>query len=197
VDGVKHVICVTRLSVISLDPATGKLRFRFPFNSTGPKVSAANPVILGDKLFVTASYGAGAVYGQIQADGFKSLWESDEILSSQYTTPIQVEGKLIGVDGRQDAGNPILKCIDPMTQKVLWEKPGLGYATLIAADGKLLIVTTEGELILAALDVKAIRELARARLSNGTIRALPALANGRLYIRDTNELKCFDLRPEP
>ena len=197
VGGVKHVIAVTRLSVISLDPATGKLRFRFPFNGPGPKVSAANPVILGDKLFVTASYQAGAVFAEIQADEAKMIWQSDETLSSQYTTPIEVEGKLIGVHGRQDLGNPVLRCIDPAAQKVLWEKEDLGYATLIAADGKLLIVTTDGELIVAALDVKAYRELARAKLTSETIRALPALANGRLYVRDTGELKCFDLRQQP
>ena len=194
VGGVKHVVCVTRLNVISLDPANGKLRFRFPFNETGPKVSAANPVVLDDKLFVTASYQAGAVWAQIQANGVKTIWESDEVLSSQYTTPIEHEGKLIGVHGRQDVGSPLLRSIDPQTQKVLWEKEDLGYATLIAADGKLLIVTTEGELILAALDTAAYRELARTRLSNRTIRALPALAGGRLYVRDTNELKCINLQ---
>lgn len=198
VNGVRHVVCVTRLNVVSVDPATGKLRFRFPFNAPGPKVSAANPVILDeDKLFVTASYQAGAVFAQMQADDVKILWQSDEILSSQYTTPILHKGKLIGVHGRQDIGNPVLRCIDPHTQKVIWEKPGLGYATLLAADGKILILTTEGELILAALDTTAYRELGRARLSNRTIRALPALANGRLYVRDTDVLKCYDLRPTP
>jgi outer membrane protein assembly factor BamB len=195
VNGLRHVICITRLSVISIDPTNGKLQFQFPFNGPGPKVSAANPVILGDDVFVTASYAAGAVVANIQPKAAKILWQSDEVLSSQYTTPIAVDGKLIGIHGRQDVGEPILRCIDPQTQKVLWEKPGLGYATLIAADGKLLILTTEGELILASLDTTAYRELARATLSNRTIRALPALSKGLLYVRDTDTLKCFDLRP--
>lgn len=196
VNDVQHVVCITRLSVVSVDPATGKLRFRFPFNAPGPKVSAANPVILDkDKLFVTASYQAGAVYAQMQAESVKTLWQSDDVQSSQYTTPILHQGKLIGIHGRQDVGNPVLRCIEPQTQKVLWEKPGLGYATLLAADGKLLILTTKGELILAALDTTEYRELGRTRLSDRTVRALPALANGRLYVRDTDVLKCFDLRP--
>lgn len=198
VNGARHVVCITRLNVVSVDPATGKLRFRFPFNAPGPKVSAANPLVLDqDKLFVTASYQAGAVFAQMQPDDVKILWQSDEILSSQYTTPILHEGKLIGVHGRQDIGNPMLRCIDPKTQKVLWEKAGLGYATLLAADEKLLILTTEGELILAALDTTKYRELDRAQLSDRTIRALPALANGRLYVRDTDVLKCYDLRSKP
>ncbi|MCA9068506.1 MAG: PQQ-binding-like beta-propeller repeat protein, partial [Planctomycetaceae bacterium] len=190
--------CITRLSVVSVNPANGKLRFRFPFNAPGPKVSAANPIVLDkDKLFVTASYQAGAVFAQMQADDVKILWQDDEVLSSQYTTPILHKGLLIGIHGRQDIGNPVLRCIDPRTRKVLWEKEGLGYATLLAADEKLLILTTEGELILVALDTSAYRELGRATLSNRTVRALPALADGRLYVRDTDVLKCYDLRPAP
>ena len=193
VDNVRHVIVITRLNVVSVDPVNGNLRFRFPFNAPGPKVSAANPVILGDKLFVTASYGAGAVFAEIQPKNAKILWQNDDLLSSQYTTPIEHDGKLIGIHGRQDVGEPVLRSIDPQTQKVLWEKDGLGYATLLAADGKLLILTTEGELVMAALDAAAYRELARTRLSNKTIRALPALANGRLYVRDTDKLMCLEL----
>ncbi len=135
------------------------------------------------------------MFANIQPKEAKIVWQSDEVLSSQYTTPILVAGKLIGIHGRQDIGDPVLRCIDPITQKVLWEKEGLGYATLIAADGKLLILTTEGELILAALDTTAYKEHARVRLSNNTTRALPALANGLFYVRDTGTLKCLDLRP--
>lgn len=196
VGNVRHVICITRLSVVSLDPANGDVRFRFPFNAPGPKVSAANPVMLGENLFVTASYSAGAVFAQVQPKEAKILWQNDDLLSSQYTTPIVVDGKLIGIHGRQDIGDPVLRCIDPKTQQVLWEKDGLGYATLLAADGKLLILTTEGELVLAALDTKAYRELGRARLSDNTVRALPALANGLFYVRDTETLKCFNLKPQ-
>ncbi len=194
IEKTRHVICITRLSVVSVDPDNGKLRFQFPFNALGPKVSAANPVVLNDQLFVTASYQAGAVFAKIQANTAKAVWQSDEVLSSQYTTPIVFEGKMIGIHGRQDQGAPLLRCVDPKTQKVLWEKSGLGYATLIAADGKLLIVTTEGELIVAALNTAAYRELGRTTVLDRTTRALPALADGLLYVRDTNTLKCVDLR---
>ncbi len=193
VNDVRHVLVIARLSVVSVDPANGKLQFRFPYNAPGPKVSAANPVILGDKLFVTASYGAGAVFAKIEPNNAKILWQNDDLLSSQYTTPIEHKGKLIGIHGRQDVGEPVLRCIDPLAQKVLWEKAGLGYATLLAADGKLLILTTDGELVMAALDTAAYRELARTRLSNNTIRALPALANGRLYVRDADKLMSLEL----
>ena len=40
-------------------------------------------------------------------------------------------------------------------------------------------------------------ELARQQISDGTVRALPALADGLLYVRDSKLLKCVDLRPAP
>ena len=75
-----------------------------------------------------------------------------------------------------------------------WNEPGFGYATLIKAGDKLLILKTDGTLVLARTNPRKFEELARAKLSEGTIHGLPALAAGRLYIRDGQMLKCFDLR---
>ncbi len=190
IDGVRHLIVITRYKGVSLDPATGAIRFQFPFGKRGPTVNAANPTVIGDKLFLTANYGVGAVYGQIGRDSFKELWSSDAVLSSQYATCVEDRGLLYGVHGRQDAGVASLRCIDPATKEVRWEKAGFGYATLIKADGKLLILKTDGELVLADLNGEHFAERARARLFDSETRALPALSNGRLFARDTRTLKC-------
>jgi len=194
VDGERHLIFVTRMSALSLDPATGQVRFQISFGKRGPTVNAASPTVIGDRLFLTSSYGVGAVYGRITDDALDVLWESDEILSSQYTTCIHDQGVLYGIDGRQDVGAATLRCIDPAAKQVRWEKPGFGYATLLLADGKLLVLKTNGELVLAAADAKRYRELGRAELFRSETRALPALAGGRFYARDMHTLKCFDLR---
>ena len=129
---------------------------------------------------------------QVDSKSVKVDW-NDDILSSQYTTPILFDGAVIGVDGRQDAGLSTLKCFDPNSRKELWSKPGQKYSTLIAADGKLLIMQTDGVLTMAKLSKDRYQELGSASLLSGTTRALPALANGRLYIRNENSLSCFDL----
>jgi outer membrane protein assembly factor BamB len=98
------------------------------------------------------------------------------------------------VDGRQDVPPARLRCFDPQTGKIQWTKNEFPVANLIVADGKLVIVTDDGGLILAAAASDSYHELARARLSRATTRALPALSNGLLYVRDTSSLKCVDLR---
>jgi outer membrane protein assembly factor BamB len=116
------------------------------------------------------------------------------MLSSQYTTPIIANGLVYGVDGRQDGGPVTLKCFDPETRKLKWSKPLTNYATLIAADGKLLIQQTDGLLRLAKLDGKKYEEVATAKLCDGQTRPLPALASGKYYLRGRSTLRCYDLR---
>lgn len=193
-DGAAHALFITRLHFVSLDPATGKERFRTAFGARGPTVNGANPVMLGDDALLTASYGVGAKLVRLGKDSAQTTWEDEPILSSQYTTPIIDNGLVYGVDGRQDGGPVALKCIDPETRKAKWTKPLTNYATLIAADGKLLIQQTDGQLRLANLDGKKYEELGSAELFKSQTRALPALANGRYYVRDRTLLRCFNLK---
>jgi outer membrane protein assembly factor BamB len=188
---VRHVVFVTRLNVVSVDPQTGAERFRFPFGSRGPTVNAANPLILGDHLFVSASYGVGARWAKIGARQATKVWESDDVMSSQYTTCVENDGYLYGIDGRQDVGVARLRCIDPSSGKVQWTEEGFGTGNLILADGKLLIVKTDGDLVLAEPSPQRYRQLASAKLSDTTVQALAALSGGRLYVRDTKTLKCL------
>ena len=191
-ENTRHLLCVTRLNFVSLDPINGREQFRTPFGQRGPTVNGAIPVVTGNHVLLTASYGIGAQWLKIHADHAEVVWD-DETLSSQYTTPILHDGAFFGIDGRQDGGAISLKCFDPITRTEHWSKSGLKYATLIGADGKLLVMQTDGLLRIVRLTKARYEELASASLMSGTTRALPALANGRLYVRNEKTLACFDL----
>ena len=51
-----------------------------------------------------------------------------------------------------------------------------------------------GELALAPASPKGFRFLSRAQLLKGVVRAYPALANGRYFVRNETQLAAFDLR---
>jgi outer membrane protein assembly factor BamB len=190
----RHLIVETRLATYSLDPENGNVRFQIPFGQRGPTVNGANPTVIGDRLFLTASYGVGAVYARIGDAAIETLWASDDVLSTQYATCIADRGVLYGINGRDDQGSASLRCVDPEKQKVLWEKENFGYATLLKADGKLLAQKTDGTLVLLRLDPTRSIELASAQVFNTKTFALPALSAGRLFVRDEHTLKCLDLR---
>jgi outer membrane protein assembly factor BamB len=192
--GIRHVIFVTRLHALSLDPADGSVRWEFPFGARGPTVNAATPLVLDGNLFLSASYGVGAVFAKIEPKSAKILWESTDIMSSQYSTCVFHDGLLYGIDGREDIGAASLRCFDPKTQKIHWTEESFGVGNLLLADGKLVIMKVSGELVLARPNGKKYEPLATAKLLNSDARSLPALSNGLIYVRDRRTVKCIDLR---
>jgi outer membrane protein assembly factor BamB len=199
VGGREKAVFLTRLNCVLADPATGQVTLLFPFGMRGPTVNAATPLILNDKLFTTASYGIGAAFASLSDVPTQPIWKNDDTLSSQYATPVEHNGFLYGIHGREDAGVAEIRCIEAATGKIQWKKTGFGVAHIIFADGKLLIQKADGHLTLAAADPKQYRELAKATLTPSPAtptRALPALSNGRLYVRTGSgggELLCLDV----
>ncbi|MDF1745432.1 MAG: PQQ-like beta-propeller repeat protein [Gimesia sp.] len=191
-----YAIFITRSHLAGIDPQTGNVLFQFPFGKRGPTVNGASPVLVKDYVFATSSYGVGSFWGKIDQLNTSEIWRNHEIMSSQYTTPIEYGGTLIGIDGRQDIGPTRLLCFDPQTKKVNWSQDDFGYATLLEADNKLILMKTDGTLVLAEASREKYKELGRARVLNSTTRALPALSNGRLFVRDEKTLKCLQLKTE-
>ena len=193
VGGTKHVIVVTRLHAVSLNPVDGTVRFSFPFGARGPTVNGASPVVMDDQLFLSASYRVGSVWATISDERPNVVRSGETLLATQYATPIRWNDLLFAVDGRQDIGRASLKCIDPSSQKVLWTKAGFDYGSLIRVNNDLLFLTVGGELIRFSADKSAYRELHRSKILDATPRGyrLPALSNGRLLVRDDRNLKCL------
>lgn len=196
VDGAPHVLMVTRLSCLLVDAASGAVRWRFPFGQRGPTVNAATPVVIGgDRLFVTSAYGVGCVCAAFDREAARPVWQGAGPLASQYCTPLLVGEHLYGIDGRDDVPPADLVCVAAATGKEAWRERNFGYGTLVAADGKLLAAKADGELVLIRATPTGVETLGRCRPLAGTLRALPALAAGRLYLRDEATLMSLDLAP--
>ncbi|MDX1944113.1 MAG: PQQ-binding-like beta-propeller repeat protein [Pirellulaceae bacterium] len=181
--GQEQAIFITRLNCVLADPATGKVRTLFPFGQRGPTVNAATPLVVGDKLFVTASYNIGAQLRTLAGTEPQQLWASDDVLSSQYATPVPRDGFLYGIHGREDQGGAELRCLEAATGKVRWSEADFGVANLILAGDKLLLIGAGGKLALARATPERYTELAQHQVVRDVARALPALSAGRLYVR--------------
>lgn len=194
IGGEPHVLIVTRYACLLLDAAAGDVRWQFPFGQRGPTVNAATPIVpAAGRLFLTAAYGIGCVSADFDRDAARPRWQGAGPLATQYCTPIAAAGHLYGIDGRDDVPPADLVCIAEETGRELWREKDFGYGTLLAADGKLLAAKTDGELVLMRATPAGADVLARARPLPGTLRALPALSAGRLYLRDDTTLTCLDL----
>lgn len=192
-----YAVFVTRLQTILADPFTGDLLYGFPFGQRGPTVNAATPIVSGNKLFVTASYGVGARLVELEKTQFKPIWENDTSLSSQYNTPVLVGDYLYGIHGREDLGRAELRCVEFATGKVMWSEVGPGTSHLIHADGKLIAVTHDGTAILFKPDPKKFQEISRFQAGRDVVRALPAVSGGMLLVRETGQnggpVRCYQI----
>ena len=101
--------------------------------------------------------------------------------------------QLYGFHGRQEGENDF-RCIDWKTGKVRWQKDGLGCGSLIAADGKLFVLSEFGELLIVAPNVEKYVEKARAQVLGKPCRGNLALADGLLYGRDNKKLVCWKVK---
>ena len=192
--GSRHALFLTRSGLVDIDPSTGKIRFQFPWRSRShASVNAAAPVVAGNLVFLSASYGTGATLLEIQGAGAKQLWASDDALSSHYATPVYRDGYLYGYHGRQEYGQS-LRCVELKTGKVQWSVDGFGAGTVTLAGDRLLLVRENGELVLATASPKGFQPQASASLLPAVVRAYPALADGRLYVRNEHSLACFRLK---
>jgi outer membrane protein assembly factor BamB len=195
IGGARHIFFFTRTGLVDLDPKGGTVRFSKRWRSRmQASVNAAAPLVIGDEVFLTASYGTGAVLLRVSKDGAEEVWKGDESLSSHYNTPVVKDGYLYGIDGRQEAGAR-LRCVELKSGQVKWEKDRFGCASMILADGQLIALTENGDLVLIEPTPEGYREKARAAVLRATpCRAEIALADGRLYGRDGKRLVCWNLK---
>jgi outer membrane protein assembly factor BamB len=197
--GKKAAVFFTRQGLVALDPATGTVRFQKSWRSRSQaSVNAASPLVVGDLIFVSATYETGAALLRVKDDTLGEVWSSDEAMSNHYATSVVHNGVLYGFHGRQEF-NPSFRAVDLNTGKVRWSEDKFRAGTVTLAVDKLVILRETGELVLAEASPQAFRPLARAQILPPTLRGYPAIADGFLYARnsDTNghdTLVALDLR---
>lgn len=194
IGGKHYILSLTRAGLAAIEPASGKVYFRYRFRSRmDASVNAATPLVIDDQIFLSASYGAGATLLKFDESGPTKIWARDGVLSNHYATSVYSNGFLFGFDGRQEQG-PNLTCIDLKTGEPRWKQENFGAGTLSVAGSNLVILTEKGELIIARASPEAYMPLARAQVLGFGVRAYAALADGLFYARDANKLVCVDLR---
>jgi outer membrane protein assembly factor BamB len=200
VDGTSQIVVCTGSSVVGLKSGTGAALWRYPYE-TDYDCNIATPISINGEVFVSSGENHGSVLLNLAPSGksfeVSEVWSSNgasSVMRNEWQTSIHLGDHLYGMDNVGGAG-PIthLSCLEAATGKRVWQAARFGKGNLIAADGKLIIATVRGELVLVEASPNGFNELARAKVFSGS-RTGPALANGRLYLRDNKEIVCLDLR---
>jgi outer membrane protein assembly factor BamB len=173
-------------------------------------VVAPSPIVMDDgRIFVTAGYGGGSMMlkvmraaGKFEAEVLQE-YKSSEGLASEQQTPILYKEHLFGILPK-DAGplrNQLVCVKADDTRQIAWASGKInrfGLGPYLMADGKILVLSDDGELTMLRASTQTYQELARAQvIENGHDAWAPmALAEGRLILRDDQKMICLDLREQ-
>ena len=117
-------------------------------------------------------------------------------MRNQINSSVLWEGHIYGFDD-QVGGRGKLTCLNFETGEVKWSQKGMGTGSLMLADGKLIILSETGKLIIVLASPEGFKELSSAQILTGKCWTMPVLANGRIYARNANgHLVCVDLSSE-
>jgi outer membrane protein assembly factor BamB len=194
--GVKQYVQLLQKGLVGVDATTGKFLWRY-----GKPVSRFNANIptplASDGYIYVASAGTGA--GAVKLKATESGVEPEQMyfetkLPTAIGGVVKVGEFLYGTTGGA------MVCIEFTTGRVKWEDRALGAASLLFADGRLYLHGENGEVGLVEATPEGYRQKGRFTPPGAPDRgrskawAYPAVANGRLYIRDLTSLWCYDVK---
>ena len=202
-----------RGGLVGLDPTTGKVDFHFPWRAKVlESVNASNPVVAGNRVFISECYGPGSALLEIKSGKCKEVWTDqdkgirDKSLRCHWNTPILVGGYLYGCSGRH-TNEAELRCIELATGKVQWRQRGLTRSSLLLADKHFICLSEDGILRLLKVNPEKYEEVSSVELKrkdaagrpepllNEPCWAAPILSHGLLYMRGADRLVCLELIP--
>jgi outer membrane protein assembly factor BamB len=201
VAGRRQIVAYLQNSVSAHDPATGQLLWREALSSDYDEHSAW-PLFADGKLLLSAPFRAGARLYHVGPDSVKTAWLSRE-LSNDVCSSVLFRGQVYGFDLHQlqasahRTSRGRFKCLDFATGQLRWQTDRVGHATVVVADGKLLLLNDTGTLIVGRARAEQYEELSRAKLlSGGICWTPPTLAHGRLFLRNHHQACCVFLGAE-
>ena len=111
-------------------------------------------------------------------------------MKNRFSSSVLHEGYIYGLD------ESILGCIDASTGELQWKGGRYGYGQLLLAGDHLVVLTEDGQLVLVRATPDSHEEVATSMALDGKTWNVPALADGRLLVRNAREMAAFDLRTE-
>ena len=220
IEGRRWGFAFMRGGLIGFDPTDGTMDFHYPWRSKKlESVNASSPVVVGDTVFISETYGLGSALLRVSPGHYDVVWKDppgrNQSLATHWNTPVYHQGFLYAASGR-NTGDTDLRCIEHATGDVRWSQPGLTRNTLLYADGYLVVLGEYGVLrlvradpdgyeLVAEVDLHEVERLlpaddgteSRVPLLSFSAWNPPVLSHGLLYLRGKDTLIALELIPPP
>jgi outer membrane protein assembly factor BamB len=188
--GQRQLLIVAAKRIVGLKTGDGALLWEVPWQVQYDN-AIAQPVIVDTNRFViSAGYGGGLMLVEVSraVEGFtaRQVWKNQN-LKNKFNSSVFWNGFVYGLD------EGILTCIDMGTGRRRWKEGRYGYGQLLLASGHLVVLSGEGELVLARANPERLEEAARFQAVQGKTWNHPAIADGKVLVRNAVEMACFEI----
>ncbi len=195
VDGLEQYVAVMDGAVFGLNPFNGDLLWQIPWRADYG-ISCSMPVWCpGNLLFVSAEYGAGTKMIRLERKGNETkaseAWTSNR-LRLHHGNAMYINGALYFTSGGKGS-QAILSAVEASTGKIYWQERSIAKATFVLADGKLITLDQDGNLMLAAPSPQGFKVISKTELLTNISWTPPVLVGTRLYIRDRKSIMAVEL----
>ena len=199
--GVKQYVTLVGRGIVSVDAASGKLLWSYDGVANGT-ANIPTPIVSGDHVFCSSGYGAGSALLKISKDG--DALKADEEYFLDGNTLQNHHGGMILKDGyvflgnQHDNGFPV--CVELKSGDIAWggrdAGPGRGSAAVAYADGHFYFRYQDGIMALIEANPSEYKLKGKFKIKthNGESWPHPVIAGGKLYLRDQNDLLCYDIK---
>jgi outer membrane protein assembly factor BamB len=190
--GRRQILTVSGDRLMGLAIEDGSLLWEFPwFTSGGGNIS--QPLVADEQhVFVSAGYGHGSALVKLTRSGeaiqAAEVWQNNN-LKCRFNAPVIHDGHVYGLD------EGILASINLWTGERDWKGGRYGYGQVLLSGGRLIVLSEAGDVVLVRATPEAHQELARFKALDGKTWNNPAIANGKLLVRNQTEMVCYDLSP--
>jgi outer membrane protein assembly factor BamB len=191
--GKRQVVVVSASRVVGLEVEDGSLLWEYPWD-TQSGINISQPIVVDkNRFFISSGYGKGAALVEVSGGGSgftaRKVWENG-LMKNKFNSSVFYNGHVYGLD------EGILTCLDVATGERKWKGGRYGYGQVILASGHLVIITEQGELVLVKATPDRHTELAKFSAIEGKTWNYPAIASGRLLVRNQTQMACFNLAPK-
>ena len=180
-------------AVYLVKAADGKILWQHPWK-TSWDINVADPIIVDDKMFISSGYNSGATLLDISGSVPRVIWKNRE-MRNHFNSCVLIDGHLYGFDGNSHRGTAYLACIEFASGRKKWSTTRFGYGSLMAANGRLIVLGARGQLAIGKASPAGFRPAFVRQVLGGLCWTPPVLANGHLYCRNSRgNLVCLSLK---
>jgi outer membrane protein assembly factor BamB len=190
--GRRQILVFSASRLMGITPEGGEVLWEHPW-VTEYDINASQPLVVGDRrVFVSSGYGKGAALLELSEQGgrfdVREVWRTNR-MKNRFSSSVLHEGFIYGLD------EAILACLDAESGELQWKGGRYGHGQVLLASGHLIVLTEDGDLALVRATPERHDERVRFGVLDGKTWNHPAIADGRLLVRNLAEMAAFDLRP--